>query len=1138
MSASGCYGYLYFSRQSIRYDVFGPPKFKDHSFERSRADIVKAGDPGPFRRKFPNDIEIQFKSGQSERFDHVNVAEVEKIQKAPVFGNYLLPRDPLMLAFTDFDRAVAAAGGRGTSAVQVAGNSVLPGAPAAPGAASGFLAQPGAGLSQPSSPAGFYADTQSDFDTLDGVIVDARNGKLTLFGHRAGSGSPRSVPYLDYLAAALESNNPTFSLEWTPDSKQSIDRAFNMADQDLTNRLAGTVDSTGHVTKRGEWWYQMLGANVHEGMDKMSLWTAVFAVTNYPNAARVMKAVDAIERAGNAGQLSNPSLINDFFNATVNISMPGLAFATFARVSSGAHNGDAQARETYFSWGLRGMAIAYRVDENRYVNRYHEVKRGHDDYWALAKTLELSQDDTVAVQKNAFGALVGNRTFVHITPDIMREVLGISPMVVPVYQGLPSNSLLARVAFDADVFGKNLMDMPEIKSKVPAYRTYFEWRQTVPRAPAAEGHTWFAPDGFELIESADGGTVRFGKTPIRIHMERYDRGGASGRESVADPLLKQYADELTALYDPLAANFPVLLDLRESMKVMAVADWLKHRGIKMSLPAQGRGVWNPPAQFPGVIHMEIAVKPAAVGEVMSASGGIDFRVDKNWNLIKQRIEEQPGPPPANHTTVDYDPSSGTVAAVKPPQPPPIVSPAVAPMKAPVSTTALAPGRPIFDCAGDAAKVNRLISGLPVQKEAIDRAQAALDAAREDAQHDSAEARDKWIEAAVKMLASQANSIADSSEKLLAAEEGVKSNGIPAAVAARTKFLEKIKEVYKLSEDLEKATKVVQAGQAGKAYGDTVFVQQTSRDLMAQLSQARALFVDSGIAEEAGAKLALFLWGPIGEAGFNGVNTGLDLLAATSAGIISAGQANEAAQNLDVMRSQYTRAQDRIYELQQELTQDCPNAPAGQTVTPNATDPLARPVPPPVSETPPTQPSVPKSSATSFALKGVEAQGDFYILTSSGAKVSAQEAAQVPIDNGARVFTGPNSHATLTLPDGTKWTIGPDSELQLDDFVYDPDMSLRKAAVQMLKGAFRWVTGKTVGSAAQVQLNVRQSLNVGIRGTDFDLYVAPDGSGYARLYSGQLEITEIKTKFTFLLNAGQMVTFGADGACSRPMPLQP
>ena len=135
------------------------------------------------------------------------------------------------------------------------------------------------------------------------------------------------------------------------------------------------------------------------------------------------------------------------------------------------------------------------------------------------------------------------------------------------------------------------------------------------------------------------------------------------RKSVEDPLLKQYADELTALYEPLAAKFPVLLDLRESMKVVAIADWLKQKGIKLSFPATGRGTWIPPSQFPGVIHMEIAVKEAPVGEVMSASGGIDFRVDRNWKLIKQRIDEQRDSSPTG-VIVNFNPTSGDVTSAR------------------------------------------------------------------------------------------------------------------------------------------------------------------------------------------------------------------------------------------------------------------------------------------------------------------------------------------------------------------------------------------------------------------------------------------------------------------------------------------
>jgi len=559
------------------------------------------------------------------------------------------------------------------------------------------IASTSSNSAQASPASGLYDPARSGFDVLDGAIVDSAKGKLTLFGHSTADAAPRPVPYLDYLAAALDSRNPTFSLEWTPESRQSIDRAFNMPDLQLTDNLAHVFENE-QLTKTGAWWFQMLGASVQEGMDKMSFWNAVLPVAGYPDAGMMMKAVDDFERATAAGtgdqKIMHPGrpvaetplmyFIMMGVSRGTNIG-EGNNLQTLANYMNGGEVDAAtwnDARETVWSWVLRGLAKAYRMDENRYISRYQQLESSGVDYGtAAAKTIEMAQDDTVQVQKDAFHALVGSRTFIHVPPDVMRDVLGVSPVVVPVYDGLSPNSLLAKVAFDADVFGKNLMDTPEIKSDVPGYRTYFEWRQTVSSAPATEGHTWFAADGFELSESADGKRVRFGKTPVRIHMEKYgpetsgksqsrfpalrDKGRLlSARESIEDPLLKQYADELTSLYDPLAAKFPVLLDLRESMKVMAIADWLKQKGFKLVLPAEGRGVWDPPAQVPGVVHMEIAVQNSPVGEVMSASGGIDFRVDQNWNLIKQRIEEQPGPPPAHGVIIGFNPNTGGVSDVK------------------------------------------------------------------------------------------------------------------------------------------------------------------------------------------------------------------------------------------------------------------------------------------------------------------------------------------------------------------------------------------------------------------------------------------------------------------------------------------
>lgn len=184
---------------------------------------------------------------------------------------------------------------------------------------------------------------------------------------------------------------------------------------------------------------------------------------------------------------------------------------------------------------------------------------------------------------------------------------------------------------------------------------------------------------------------------------------------------------------------------------------------------------------------------------------------------------------------------------------------------------------------------------------------------------------------------------------------------------------------------------------------------------------------------------------------------------------------------------------------------------------------------------PTQSSPPVSDA----IAQVESRGEFYFLTKDGRKVSGDEASKIPLEEGTKLVTGKDGHVKMTLPDNTTFTVGPGSDIVIDEFVYDPDNSPKKVIATMTKGVFRWVTGKVYGDAAVYKDPAQMKVNlpvvaVGIRGTDFEMTVAPDGSGSVVLNFGQLEIAEKKTGFTFLMNAGEKITFGVDGSVSRPV----
>jgi hypothetical protein len=183
------------------------------------------------------------------------------------------------------------------------------------------------------------------------------------------------------------------------------------------------------------------------------------------------------------------------------------------------------------------------------------------------------------------------------------------------------------------------------------------------------------------------------------------------------------------------------------------------------------------------------------------------------------------------------------------------------------------------------------------------------------------------------------------------------------------------------------------------------------------------------------------------------------------------------------------------------------------------------------------PAASEHAPASSAVAQVESRGEFYFLTKDGRKVTGEEASKVPLEEGSKVVTGSTGHVRMILPDNTTFTVGPNSDLVIDKFVYDPATDSQAITANLSKGVFRWVTGKTAHKdPAQMKVTLPVG-DLGIRGTDFEATVESNGNGSVVLYFGQLEITEKKTGFKFLLEAGQKVTFGSDGSFNRPMKVQ-
>jgi hypothetical protein len=88
-----------------------------------------------------------------------------------------------------------------------------------------------------------------------------------------------------------------------------------------------------------------------------------------------------------------------------------------------------------------------------------------------------------------------------------------------------------------------------------------------------------------------------------------------------------------------------------------------------------------------------------------------------------------------------------------------------------------------------------------------------------------------------------------------------------------------------------------------------------------------------------------------------------------------------------------------------------------------------------------------------------------------------------------VRTGDAGKADLVFIDRTNLTVGPTSEVVLDEFVYDPVGNKGKVVVQTTRGAFRFATGTQDHSAYQINTPYG---SLGVRGTAFTCEVKPKG----------------------------------------------
>lgn len=137
-----------------------------------------------------------------------------------------------------------------------------------------------------------------------------------------------------------------------------------------------------------------------------------------------------------------------------------------------------------------------------------------------------------------------------------------------------------------------------------------------------------------------------------------------------------------------------------------------------------------------------------------------------------------------------------------------------------------------------------------------------------------------------------------------------------------------------------------------------------------------------------------------------------------------------------------------------------------------------------------------------------------------------------VQHEERVVTGAEGRTQMVFLDGSALTVGPDSDLVLDEFVYDPARGTGKLAFSATRGLFRFVGGR-ISKGRAVVFRTPSAL-VGVRGGIAIIEVGE--STRAQFLFGDRMTVEAAGVVREVARSGFEVVVGPRAAPSAPRPV--
>lgn len=129
-----------------------------------------------------------------------------------------------------------------------------------------------------------------------------------------------------------------------------------------------------------------------------------------------------------------------------------------------------------------------------------------------------------------------------------------------------------------------------------------------------------------------------------------------------------------------------------------------------------------------------------------------------------------------------------------------------------------------------------------------------------------------------------------------------------------------------------------------------------------------------------------------------------------------------------------------------------------------------------------------------------------------------------------IEAAPKARSEFKLADDTKLALGPGARMVLDRFVYDPDKKAGNIALDLAKGAFRFMTG--VASKPSYVVRVPNA-SITVRGTIFDVFVQDNGTAWLLLHEGGVRVCNDRGDCRNLDEPGKLILVNDKGDVGKP-----